>query len=110
MSEHTMLQLMGTVALACVGALGLYVVANRLQWCTYGRQILAVLSAAQFYFVGIRIAFLAKVWEPHTTITMSGVGGLVLLAIIANLVFMHIQWHRYGLADPQDHRQKEGAT
>lgn len=93
-----MLQLVGSLSLAGVGALGLYIVANQLRWEMYGRAALAVLSASQFVFVGNRALYLFGLVSAEDAVILSGLTGATVFAIVLNLVYMHWQLVRHGLA------------
>jgi len=106
MSHAEYLQITGSVFIALAGATILYVVADRMRWCTYGRWITGVIGVAQFVFVGSRIAYLAGWMSAENTIVASGIIAATVFTIELNLVVMHIRWHRLGLAAPEEHRRK----
>lgn len=98
MMHETILQLIGSLSLAGVGALGLYIVANQLRWELYGRAALAVLSASQFLFVANRAAYLLGLITAEDAVIISGLVGVTVFGIVLNLVYMHYQLDRHGLA------------
>lgn len=97
------LQIFGSIMLACLGALGLWIAANNLRWQNYGRDCLRVLAAGQFLFVFNRIAVLTDTISPHHAVVLSGMIGGVLLTIELNLIWMQYAHHR-----TIGHRQVKG--
>ena len=104
MSHQDLLQIIGSFFIALTGATALYVVADKMRWCVYGRWITAVLAAAQFVFVASRLVYLAGWMSAETTIVASGMIAATVFSIELNLVVMHHNFHRLGLADSADHR------
>ena len=105
MSHADTLQIIGSFFIALTGATALYVVADKMRWCVYGRWITAVLAASQFVFVASRLVYLAGWMSAENTIVASGMIAATVFSIELNLVVMHHNWHKLGFAEPADHRR-----
>lgn len=97
-------QLFGLVMVAAVGAAGLFIVANELHWCDYGRATLFWFAMYQWFFAATRALLLFDVIGREMALIINTIGASVFLSILLNLIVIHVLWHRSGLA------QKGGVT
>lgn len=91
-------QVVGIFLAAAVGSLGLYITANELHFCHYGRLTLFWFSIWQFWFAAMRAFVLFDVMNRETSITLNILSNAVFVAALINLIVVHAMWHRSGLS------------
>lgn len=90
----TLAQAFGVFVAATIGASGLYIVANELHWCEYGRTTLFFFALYQFFFASTRALVLFDVWNRDEVAQLNIIGSAVFLSILINLIGVHWLWHR----------------
>lgn len=88
------IQVTGIFLAAAVGSLGLYITANELHFCRYGRTTLWLFSAWQFWFAFTRAIVLFDMLGREDAFTLNIISNAVFVAALLNLIVIHAMWHK----------------
>lgn len=92
------LQIFGTFSFALIATLAIYVVADKRRWCLFGRDAMWCLIGLIWQVVIVRALATSTVISQTDARTLNGLLSVLFLIALLQIVFLHVTWHRKGLA------------
>jgi len=92
------LQIIGTCSIAAIASTCVYVAANRARWCLFGRDAMWCLIGLVWQVVVVRCLAIVALVSQHDARTWNGLISILFLIALVQIVFLHVTWHRKGLA------------